>query len=468
MTDRHILAIHTYGAQRVKDPTTHEVISAYKIGYTSAACDVLLALYGAKARNVSSPQASYRYVQIDGETSVRHGYLLLDVTPQELAQAESVARRFHRAAVYLWQADSWRELPNGRCPTYSDPGRAGPGFNPAGLRAVIPVTGAKAAAVDGIRVETVQHSTDTTPWHWLLGDTYPVRETLKRHGARFSSKRRAWYYIGRELPEPIRALIADSTPEPQMSPELVALIEDALAADDAAAIPPAEDATPDRIQAAIEQVKSWPAPLIPVTSTSQKRELTTITQEFVGELTGSISGNVWCYGYAIHEGVCVYLSMGGPRMAAEAIRAKLSKGETVNCVPFDAPAVELTAGEGNSGMYAAFTQNIPEARFMTLILCHDLLVNPNYGGQSTTFIFRSDDAQAAAHLKHHVTELVNVPVFDAWSDYLYHAGQAAMLVRPTRAAGGIDLLTVTLDRDDWTRLITGGLNQGVITLPEST
>jgi hypothetical protein len=43
-----------------------------------------------------------------------------------------------------------------------------------------------------------------------------------------------------------------------------------------------------------------------------------------------------------------------------------------------------------------------------------------------------------------------------------------MLVRPTRAAGGIDLLTVTLDRDDWTRLITGGLSQGVIALPEST
>jgi hypothetical protein len=104
---------------------------------------------------------------------------------------------------------------------------------------------------------------------------------------------------------------------------------------------------------------------------------------------------------------------------------------------------------------------------MTLILCHDLLVNPNYGGQSTTFIFRSDDAQAAAHLKHHVTELVNVPVFDAWSDYLYHAGQAAMLVRPTRATGGVDLLTVTLDRDDWTRLITGGLSTRTVCLPES-
>ena len=38
-------------------------------------------------------------------------------------------------------------------------------------------------------------------------------------------------------------------------------------------------------------------------------------------------------------------------MAVEAIRAKLIKGEIANCVPWDAPAVELTAGEGNTGMY---------------------------------------------------------------------------------------------------------------------
>jgi hypothetical protein len=157
--------------------------------------------------------------------------------------------------------------------------------------------------------------------------------------------------------------------------------------------------------------------------------------------------------------------MGGPRMAVEAIRAKFSKGEIVNCTPWDAPAVELTAGEGNTGMYHDYLQNIPEAKFTSLILCHDLLVNPNYGGKSTTFILRTDKAQAAAKLKHHVTELVKVPVFDEWAGYLYHAGQTAMLVRQTRSAGGVDLLTVDLDIDGWTRLITGGLEQRVIHLP---
>jgi hypothetical protein len=60
---------------------------------------------------------------------------------------------------------------------------------------------------------------------------------------------------------------------------------------------------------------------------------------------------------------------------------------------------------------------------------------------------------------------VKIPVFDEWAGYLYHAGQTAMLVRQTRSAGGIDLLTIDLDIDAWTRLITGGIEQGIITLP---
>src|SRR6185369_16818299 len=97
-----IIAIHSYGSQRVKNPQTRQTVSAYKIGYSSAACETLLTLYGAKARDVSSPHASDRYVEIDGDVPVRHGYLLLKVTPDELARAEIVTRRYHRAAVYLW------------------------------------------------------------------------------------------------------------------------------------------------------------------------------------------------------------------------------------------------------------------------------------------------------------------------------------------------------------------------------
>jgi len=618
MAETHILAVHTYGSQRVKQPGTNQMVSAYKIGYTSAACEVLLALYEAKARDVSSPHASYRYVQIEGETTVRHGYLLLNVTADELARAEAVTRQHHRAAVYLWQADRWLELPHGRNPAYSESAaRSGPGFNPSGFRPVTPATGEKEAAVEGIRAEKSQRDPNQKPWFWLLGDTYPQREILKRWGARFSSKRRAWYYVGWELPDGIQQLITEyatteaeptsqvednapcpdeeaaailgvplkaEPPKPDEPPRLfqigqtvyarheldtpdgkavptgtqgtisrlynrnaqhgwsydvdfvdigtgwyfereltdlepipgIRITHGAVVPPGAALLPtdadlkralvesghlpeplviatpsaepeavpepdtleetqairvfkpqplPADGTPLDEVQTAIVQAKTQPTPVLHSDVVSQKRILAAIGQSYIGELTGSITGNVYCYGYAIHEGICVFVNMGGPRMAVEAIRAKLSKGDIVNCTPWDAPAIELTAGEGSSGMYHDFMQNIPEAKFTSLILCHDLLVNPNYGGKSTTFILRTDEAQAAAKLKHHVTELVKVPVFDEWASYLYHAGQTAMLLRQTRSAGEIDVLSVDLDIDAWTRLITGGIEQGVITLP---
>ncbi len=543
MAENHILAVHTYGSQRVKNPRTKNTVSAYKIGYSSAACETLLTLYGAKARDVSSAQASYRYVQIDGDTSVRHGYLLLNVTAADLAQAEGVTRRYHRAAVFLWRESKWLELPNNSSTDYMQPtAHSGPNFDPSGYRPVSPTTGEKETAIEGIHAEKSQRDPQERPWWWLLGDTYPQREILKRYGARFSSKRRAWYYVGWELPDGIQRLITanptgESSPSMQVNDDAPCSDEEAerilgihLAPQSSSTTPdvlsiqpsetpaqdiggfrqtdemptefvtdsihlpskvapnampdvPAEpqhirmykpqpfplDGTPlDEVQNAILQVKVQPMPVLHTVASPQKRTLAAIGQSCVGELTGSITGNVYCYGYATHDGICVYVNMGGPRMAVEAIRAKFSKGEIVNCVPWDAPAIELTAGEGNSGMYYDFMQNIPQAKFTSLILCHELLINPNYGGKSITFIFRTSDSQAIAKLKQYVTELVKVPVFDDWASYLYHAGQSAMLVRKTRSAGEIDLLTVDLDSDAWTRLITGGIQQGIIVLPVTT
>lgn len=164
----------------------------------------------------------------------------------------------------------------------------------------------------------------------------------------------------------------------------------------------------------------------------------------------------------------MYLNMGGPRMAAEAIRAKLSKSDIVSCVPWDAPSIELTAGEGNAGTYSAYMQNIPEAKFTSLILLHEWVTQPNYGGKSTTFIIKVSAEQAMAQVRHYVTKLVKVPVFPEWTGYLWDAGQRAMLLRPTRTGGEIRLWTVELDADSWTRLITGGLATDVLQLPLNT
>jgi hypothetical protein len=71
----------------------------------------------------------------------------------------------------------------------------------------------------------------------------------------------------------------------------------------------------------------------------------------------------------------------------------------------------------------------------------------------TTFILHVSDEQAMAQLRHHVTALVKVPVFEAWTGYLWQAGQSTMLVRRTRGAGGLDVLAIDLDVDSWTRRV---------------
>lgn len=500
MTD-HIVAIHTYGSNRVKSRLTGQTVSAYKQGYTSATSAVLLTLYGSKAQDVSSKHASYHYIQIDAKTTIRHGYLLLKVTDTELAKAEAITRQVHRPAVYRWQNDSWLEFPN---LTHSDCtpiiGRSGPTFNPTGLRIVLASTGEAESAIDGITVEVSQRSETDKPWHWITGDTYPHRELLKRWGCRWSKKRKSWYFIGATLPEAIEALINTHTPpesdvievqstvdndDPcsieeaeailgvQISPKVESQPEPILD-DEPEEIPQiriikpmlklSDGDEPDAIISAIRQTKATSIPKLQPRIKTNQRTLHRIPQSVCGELTGSITGSVWCYGWSIHDGICVYVNFGGPRMAVEAIRAKLTKGDIANCVPWDAPAVELTAGEGNTGMYTSYMQNIPEAKFTSLIMCHELLTQPNYNGDSTTFIFHISDEQAMVQLRHHITQLVKVPVFPEWTSYLWHAGQTAMLLRPTRTGGDVKLFTVVLDCDAWTRLITGGLAQGIIEL----
>ncbi|MBZ0293988.1 MAG: hypothetical protein K8L99_15600 [Anaerolineae bacterium] len=594
----HIIAISSYGSNRVKHPHTDHTVSAYKLGYTSAASAVLLALYRDQAQDVSSKHASYHYVQIHAEVTVRHGYILLKVNDDELTRAEAITLQNHRPAVYRWLAGAWQEFPSIRSAQYQAiTSHSGPNFNPTGMRIVSASTGEAEAAIAGITVEKSERSDNDTPWWWLRGDTYPHRDLLKRWGCRWSKRQKAWYYIGKTLPDAVQALIdapsydapcsdeeatailgVDIQPKPQPeTPRLFALGETVYARHDlvspagkpiptgtcgkitrlynrnashgwsydvdfedigtgwffereltslepvqriritrgavvppGAVLPPTDaeikqtlvegghqpeahepDNTPeeaevpkiriikpvldisdevelDAVATAIRQTKAETLHVLQASSASNgRRSLVCIPQVPCGELTGSITGSVWCYGYTVHEGICVYLNLGGPRMAVEAIRAKLAKGDQVSCVPWDAPSVELTAGEGNTGMYTAFTQNIPEAKFTSLILLHEQVIQPNYGGKATTFILHVSDEQAMAQLRHHVTKLVKVPVFPDWTGYLWQAGQSAMLVRKTRGAGGLDVLAIDLDVDSWTRLLTGGLSQDIIHLPQN-
>jgi hypothetical protein len=54
-----------------------------------------------------------------------------------------------------------------------------------------------------------------------------------------------------------------------------------------------------------------------------------------------------------------------------------------------------------------------------------------------------------------------------WVDSLWKAGPRALSVCKTRSGSRATLWTVILDADAWTRLIAGGLQQGIIHLLES-
>ena len=532
---RHILAAHTYGSQRVKDPQSKKRISAQKIGYSSASADILLALYDQQARDVSTKRQSYRYIAIEGQLSVHHGYILLSLSDEELAQTETLSKLWRHAGAYLYRDKKWQELPNQSRPTYRETsGYSGPQFDPRGYYAVI-IGDVPAMDVASILVERVQKSATDTAWYWLSGNTYKHRKLLKDAGARWSKKRQSWYIIAEKLPVSIQALIDQQSKDiaealekvdeqaPCSDEEAEAMLGISLASqktpqladtkvdekgacsvcksnkgwisapnlDDWVACascnsqaddkpdyrPSGKEFEPDPIKIIAYQVsedENDPIQLAIKATTGQKltsvakvshqKQQLQIPQVVCGELTGSITGQVWCYGFSLYEDTCIYVNMAGPRMAVEAIRAKFSKGEIVNLIPDDAPAMELTAGEGNMGKYKDYFQNIPEAKFCSLILLHEWFYDANYRGNSQTFIFDVNDAQSMAHVYYHVKQLLSIPVFEHWTAYLWQAGQHAKLIRKTRSNADSKLLTIDLDMEAWMRLITGGLSEKIISL----
>jgi hypothetical protein len=221
-TKQHIIAIDTYGSHRVKNPHTGQIVSAYKMGYSSAASAVLLALYGNQARDVSSKHASYHYIQIDVAVTVRHGHILLKITDEERVKVEALTRQVQRPAVYCWQDNIWMEFPKLRVTEYAAMiGHSGPNFNPTDMLIISAATGEAEAAVSGIIVEISQRDADDEPWYWLRGETFPHRDLLKRWGCRWSKKRKAWRYTGWQLPEAVQNLVNElnaKTPEEDFEP----------------------------------------------------------------------------------------------------------------------------------------------------------------------------------------------------------------------------------------------------------
>jgi len=284
-------------------------------------------------------------------------------------------------------------------------------------------------------------------------------------GVRMEDVMRAEMERRQRIPQEYKLLdeLADVEPEP---PQIDDVPQENAAPEDAAP-PPIRRLPAPEPDERLSQIKIAPrsSPRAPI----QRANLARIEQRFVGELSGSISGSVYCYGYAVHKDMCIVLNMGGPHMAVEAIRARLSKGEMVNLLHYNGPSIEIGPGEFEGvplkGMYTAYVQNLPEAKFTSVILCHAHLVEPRYHAQNTTYIIRVDQDQAQAHLLKHLRAMLNVALFDDWADTLWQAGEIANLLSPTRGEG-LDVVALHTDAEAWMRIVTGGLARQLIHLPE--
>lgn len=99
-------------------------------------------------------------------------------------------------------------MPNQRQPDYKKSlSHSGPNFNPQGYRTVAPTSKQIDATNTGITIERSQRDPNKDPWYWVSGNTFPHRTLLKRYGGRWSKRRKAWYFITKELPEAIQTLV---------------------------------------------------------------------------------------------------------------------------------------------------------------------------------------------------------------------------------------------------------------------
>lgn len=500
------ICVDTYERQHDKyDKQLGQKVAAFKMGPIEA----LVALAGLgpqRARRVvPRREGGYTYVQLlkDYERDIRreNHYLVFEIDEAQQAAVERITRQIDLPCrAFRLQDGQWLHFPTKTQSDYQPPDESRRRY----LR--LPATPGSSLAIQttaelsgsGLTIARTEKA-GGDPWWWIGGDTYPHKDLLRRKGCRWSRKRKQWYFIGHDLPAEIAAMV-ESVPEDEPDePEPVAKVTEApvetLGLSPAGnvehpkpepeehsgprivpppVIPTSADNAADDIQQALVAVQSRQYPKIKQ-QTIPANKLQAIGQSPIGELSGNISGSVYCYGYAQHDGLLVYLNLGGPTTAVEAIIARVQAGKPVNLNRWEGPAIELMTNPTPDSpqnpdrvRLEVFSQYLPEARFRSSILVDRRLAHPEAGGAGVTFIIRTDEAQAQALLLHHVREACSLPVFDDWAAFLWDAGQTAGLVRPTRSKGGIDLLTVLLDDDAWSRLIAGGIAQETIQLPEET
>ena len=171
----HLIAVETYGSQRVRAPASGAMVSAYKIGFSTVGRAVLLALYGSRALDVTSKHASYHYVSIEGDISAHNGYLLLALSENEFERIKQITRVHpsRRTGIFWWHESQWWHFPHtGESEFSLAANRTRPSIDPTRYRVVSPSSGEKISVVEGIRAEYSQRSPHEVGWWWSGPDCH--------------------------------------------------------------------------------------------------------------------------------------------------------------------------------------------------------------------------------------------------------------------------------------------------------
>lgn len=191
-----------------------------------------------------------------------------------------------------------------------------------------------------------------------------------------------------------------------------------------------------------------------------------ITPTYCGELSGAISGGVHCFGYLRLGSHLVYLNMGGPRMAVEAIRARLSRGEGIHLTPEDGDPITFEVND--MGKFEDYAENMSQHHFQNTLLIHRNMT-PNYREKDKlTFAFiMAQSPKQVYHVFHqHLHKLLGIAVFPHWIPTLWATGMSADIILKCEGvgAGGYG---VYLKWEDWQSIIAIGVSTGVLPLSET-
>jgi hypothetical protein len=195
----------------------------------------------------------------------------------------------------------------------------------------------------------------------------------------------------------------------------------------------------------------------------EKQTMTThvIPQSYIGHM--NVVGDCFVFGAALHDNHPVYLDIAGPATSVEAVWAKLVQGKEARIVPDSGPSIVLQPPE--PGLFARFQRKIDGLGIDHLLLIHKAITEPVYSELTTTYILFTDKEQATTLLGHHISKLVKVAVFPQWHSYLVQQGRLDRLVQRCMCYGGVDVWSVKLDIDAWTRTMQTGLASGILILP---